>query len=141
VNNENLNLLNLSKQTKAEKISIVGYTEYKSNYKNNKAYKFLNNFNKEKLSTSPNKTGDTTPNKESSQQLIKKAHGKIMDLVNDVSDKKININININTNHKENVNEGLITSSRYYHQKNKSRRRKRSIDEWHGLYHSRDRRV
>jgi len=110
--------MNLSKQTKTDKISIVGYTEYKANYKNNNAYKFLNNFTtKKEVSPNKNNGGDTTPKFDSSSQLIKKSQGKIIsDLVNEVaSDKKININININTH--ENANEGLITTSRYYHQK------------------------
>ena len=39
-------MIKLANQTKSKKISIVGYTEFKDTYKNNSAYKFLNNFTK-----------------------------------------------------------------------------------------------
>jgi hypothetical protein len=71
VNNENLNLSALTKIAQSEKISIVGYTEYKENYKNNTAYKFIKNFNKNIDESELNEAG------------------------------KININININTSETE----------------------------------------
>ena len=71
VNNENLNLPALTKIAQSDKISIVGYTEYKENYKNNTAYKFIKNFNKNIDESELNEAG------------------------------KININININTSETE----------------------------------------
>jgi hypothetical protein len=71
VNNENLNLPTLTKIAQSDKISIVGYTEYKENYKNNTAYKFIKNFNKNIDESELNEAG------------------------------KININININTSETE----------------------------------------
>lgn len=137
INNENLNLLNLSQQTKSEKISIVGYTEYKDNYKNNSSYKFLNNFkNNLNIKESNSSINMNTGGKEICDDTINKFNyinkhignfnvhqGKIIsELVQEGKEfinkeKKININININTTEPESVTEGLITTSRYYHQK------------------------
>lgn len=120
-NNERLNLLKLSKQTKSEKISIVGYTEYKNNYRNNMAYKFLNNFTKKSVNDNSLNSPMTLNDKIGCNDLSKNlAHqGKIIselvkekDIVNLSNDKKININININTQETE----GLITTSRFYQQ-------------------------
>jgi len=117
-NNERLNLLKLSKQTKSEKISIVGYTEYKNNYKNNLAYKFLNNFNKKnenlnnQLSLKEKAATDLSKNLAHQGKIISELV-KDNDIVNLSNDKKININININT---QAETEGLITTSRYYQQ-------------------------
>lgn len=104
-NNQTLKLDSLVSQTNSEKISIVGYTEFKEKYKNNSSYKFLKNFVKKDLTTSE-KTDKNSDIKISLS--IKKI---VSDFVNEIGDdKKINININIS----EDVNEGLITSSHYY---------------------------
>ena len=104
-NNQTLKLDSLVSQTNSEKISIVGYTEFKEKYKNNSSYKFLKNFVKKDVTTSE-KTDKNSDIKISLS--IKKI---VSDFVNEIGDdKKINININIS----EDVNEGLITSSHYY---------------------------
>ena len=41
INNEKLKL---DKSVNSEKISVIGYNEYKDKYRNNSTYKFLNNF-------------------------------------------------------------------------------------------------
>jgi V8-like Glu-specific endopeptidase len=85
VNNEGFNLTGLTKLTQSDKISIVGYTEYKETYKNNSAYKYIKNF---------------TNNEEDTNKILK-------DIVegDTMKDKKININININTD----KSEGMLT--------------------------------
>jgi V8-like Glu-specific endopeptidase len=81
INNEGLNLSGLSRITQSDKISIVGYTEYKENYKNNSAYKYIKNF---------------ANSEEDTNKILK-------DIVEgeNIKDKKININININTDKNE----------------------------------------
>lgn len=97
-NNENLNLNSISKQTKSEKISIIGYTELKDNCVNNTAYKFANNFIKNL---------DEQQKDEDKDKLD----------INQLNDKKININININTSGPESITEGLVTGNRYFPKK------------------------
>jgi V8-like Glu-specific endopeptidase len=142
VNNQNLNLAKLSKQTKSEKISIVGYTEFKDNYRNNQAYKFLSNFTKTGVKTEgsnvapieqPSKS--PTPYYNDFSKLVKNNfstnfnnfnfanQGKLIsELVNEKEllqvtngDKKININININTD-----TEGLLSNPRLFDNYRKS---------------------
>lgn len=141
VNNQNLNLAKLSKQTKSEKISIVGYTEFKDNYKNNQAYKFLNNFTKSGVKTEgtgqspneqPSKSKSPTPYYNDFSKIVKNNfnsnfnfanQGKLIsELVNEKEllqvtngEKKININININTD-----TEGLLSNPRLFDSYRKS---------------------
>lgn len=107
-NNEHMKLDSLTTQTNSEKISIVGYTEYKDKYKNNTAYKFLGNFRKKANNNNIEKC-ETGTNEKGISKSIKKF---LSEIVNEADkEKKININIDII---KEDVTEGLITSSRYY---------------------------
>lgn len=115
-NNENLNLHSIAKQTKSEKISIVGYTEFKDNCRNNAAYKFANNFVK-KIDEHEENDIKSKMNKKSNNNILQDLGCKDKEMTN-INDKKININININTTAQESVTEGLITSSRYYPKKN-----------------------
>ena len=103
-NNQSLQLDSLVDQTNSEKISIVGYTEYKERYKNNSSYKFLKNFRK-KEGVQQNDKGDKAQNDIKISLSIKKIVGEFE--ISD-SDKKIIINIS------EDAKEGLITSSSYY---------------------------
>ena len=103
-NNQSLQLDSLVSQTNSEKISIVGYTEYKEKYKNNSSYKFLKNFRK-KEGVQQNDKGDKAQNDIKISLSIKKIVGEFE--ISD-SDKKIIINIS------EDAKEGLITSSSYY---------------------------
>ena len=74
---------------------MIGYTEFKDKYKNNSAYKFLNNF-------------------------IKKNKNEKMENSFDEINTNISPNKNISNeeNIKEDFTEGLITTSRYYHYNN-----------------------
>lgn len=125
-NNQNLNLLKIAKQTKSEKISIVGYTEFKDNYRNNSAYRFVNNFTKKHEEHSSDEMGRKKGNNSNSKNISAnqiQSSGFLQDIVNEkdlmkIQDKKININININTTNPESVTEGLISTSRYYNKMN-----------------------
>ena len=96
-NNEELKLDKIVKTVNSEKISIIGFTEFKDKYKNNSAYKFLNNF-------------------------IKKNKNEKMENSFDEINTNISPNKNISNeeNIKEDFTEGLITTSRYYHGNNNS---------------------
>jgi hypothetical protein len=122
LNNENLNMLKISKQTKTEKISIVGYTEFKDQYRNNTAYKFANNFSNKVVNEGVSKKMSTTncsPEKSKEAKGGKINFNGLNEIINQQEkDKKININININTNNPESVTEGFITSSRYFQKSN-----------------------
>ena len=96
-NNEGLKLDKIVKMVNSEKISIIGYTEFKDKYKNNSAYKFLNNF-------------------------IKKNKNEKMENSFDEINTNISPNKNISNeeNKKEDFTEGLLTTNRYYHGNNNS---------------------
>ena len=96
-NNENLKLNQIIEDSNSKKISIIGYTEYKENYKNNLSYKFLNNFYKKSNNEENN---INTKQKNSSSNLLS-------EIINEpdsyYKDKKININEeNIFSNEKNN---------------------------------------
>jgi V8-like Glu-specific endopeptidase len=122
-NNQNLNLLKLAKQTKSKKISIVGYTEFKDTYKNNSAYKFLNNFTKNENHQERNSKGSNhitpiinainTGMTQNNQEMVKllnpnfATQGKIYSEYLSEKEKNININISINTD-----SEGIFSNPR-----------------------------
>ena len=104
INNQELNLEKIVKTVNSEKISIIGYTEFKDKYKNNSAYKFLNSFMK------------------------KNKNEKMENSFDDINtNKSPNKNISNEENKKEDFTEGLITKSSYYHGNNNSNN-KRSLN-------------
>ena len=97
INNQELNLEKIVKTVNSEKISIIGYTEFKDKYKNNSAYKFLNSFMK------------------------KNKNEKMENSFDDINtNKSPNKNISNEENKKEDFTEGLITTNRFYHGSNNS---------------------
>ena len=97
INNQELNLEKIVKTVHSEKISIIGYTEFKDKYKNNSAYKFLNNF------------------------IKKNKNEKMENSFDDINtNKSPNKNISNEENKKEDFTEGLITTNRFYHGSNNS---------------------
>ena len=104
-NNENLKLNQIIEDVDSKKISIIGYTEYKENYKNNLSYKFLNNFYNKKNNEENN---INMKQKISSSKLL----SEIMNDPDSNKDKNINININIREeslfpNEKNNIINGI----------------------------------
>ena len=97
--NEGLKLDKIVEMVNSEKISIIGYTEYKDKYKNNPAYKFLNNFRKK----NKNEKGENSQFEEINTNISQNKN-----IMNEI------IKSNEENSLKEDFTEGLITSSRYY---------------------------
>ena len=101
--NEGLKLDKIVEMVNSEKISIIGYTEYKDKYKNNSAYKFLNNFRKKNKNEKVENTQFEEINTNISQNI---------NIKNEI------IKANEDNVIKEDFTEGLITTSRYNYRNN-----------------------